>query len=186
VRASVALRAGWQLSPEVEDLLRRREPLFECNPVNVSDVIAKPAVEGLVGGGDHLEGGLEIIGFHEDNGHVPGGSRLDPDAFSSDPGAAPRVLVGLLALTPRARRHRSSICFRLSPEQGCHERQSRHGSLPDDFDYDAQPGVDRSLITELATCRYLDTATNVLMIGPPGVGKAHLAVTSISTPGELR
>ena len=40
----------------------------------------------------------------------------------------------------------------------------------DDFDYDAQPGVDRTLINELATCRYLDTATNVLMIGPPGVG----------------
>jgi DNA replication protein DnaC len=46
----------------------------------------------------------------------------------------------------------------------------------DDFDYDAQPGVDRALINELATCHYLDTATNVLMIGPPGVGKTHLAV----------
>jgi DNA replication protein DnaC len=46
----------------------------------------------------------------------------------------------------------------------------------DDFDYDAQPGVDRTLINELATCRYLDTATNVLLIGPPGVGKTHLAV----------
>jgi DNA replication protein DnaC len=57
----------------------------------------------------------------------------------------------------------------------------RFASLPtpatlDDFDYDAQPGVDRALIAELATCRYLDTATNVLMIGPPGVGKTHLAV----------
>jgi DNA replication protein DnaC len=46
----------------------------------------------------------------------------------------------------------------------------------DDFDYDAQPGVDRTLINELATCRYLDTATNVLLIGPPGVGKTHLAI----------
>ncbi len=46
----------------------------------------------------------------------------------------------------------------------------------DDFDYDAQPGADPVLINELATCRYLDTATNVLMIGPPGVGKTHLAV----------
>jgi len=46
----------------------------------------------------------------------------------------------------------------------------------DDYDYDAQPGVDRHLVAELGTCRYLDTATNVLLIGPPGVGKTHLAV----------
>ena len=45
-----------------------------------------------------------------------------------------------------------------------------------EFDYDAQPGVDPRLIADLASCRYLDSATNVLMIGPPGVGKTHLAV----------
>ncbi len=45
-----------------------------------------------------------------------------------------------------------------------------------DFDYDAQPSVDRTLINELGTCRYLETATNVLLIGPPGVGKTHLSV----------
>ncbi len=46
----------------------------------------------------------------------------------------------------------------------------------EDFDYDAQPGVDQHLMNELGTCRYLETATNVLLIGPPGVGKTHLAV----------
>ncbi len=45
-----------------------------------------------------------------------------------------------------------------------------------DFDYDAAAGVDRHLIEELGTCRYLQSATNVLLIGPPGVGKTHLAV----------
>ena len=54
----------------------------------------------------------------------------------------------------------------------------RFASLPTpatlaDFDFDAAPGVDKKLIDELATCHYLDTATNVLLIGPPGVGKTH-------------
>ena len=44
------------------------------------------------------------------------------------------------------------------------------------FDYDAAPGVDPALIAELATGRYLETATNIVLIGPPGVGKTHLAV----------
>ena len=57
----------------------------------------------------------------------------------------------------------------------------RFASLPTpvtlaEFDYDAAPGLDRSLINELATCRYLASATNVLLIGPPGTGKTHLAV----------
>ena len=57
----------------------------------------------------------------------------------------------------------------------------RFASLPtpatlEDFDYDAAPAVDPKLIAELATCRYLENATNVLLIGPPGLGKTHLAV----------
>jgi DNA replication protein DnaC len=46
----------------------------------------------------------------------------------------------------------------------------------EDFDYDAASGVDPHLIADLATGHYLESATNVLMIGPPGVGKTHLAV----------
>lgn len=46
----------------------------------------------------------------------------------------------------------------------------------EDLDYDAAPALDKKLITELATCRYLETATNLLLIGPPGVGKTHVAV----------
>ena len=57
----------------------------------------------------------------------------------------------------------------------------RFASLPtpatiEDFDFDAQPGADPKLIAELATCGYLENATNVLLIGPPGTGKTHLAV----------
>jgi len=40
----------------------------------------------------------------------------------------------------------------------------------EDFDYDAASGVDPHLIADLATGHYLESATNVLMIGPPGTG----------------
>jgi DNA replication protein DnaC len=57
----------------------------------------------------------------------------------------------------------------------------RFASLPspfrlEDFDFDAQPSIDRKLVNELATLRFLEDATNVLFIGPPGVGKTMLAV----------
>ena len=44
------------------------------------------------------------------------------------------------------------------------------------YDFDAQPSVDRALVNELGTLRFLEDATNVLLIGPPGVGKTMLAV----------
>jgi len=46
----------------------------------------------------------------------------------------------------------------------------------DQFDHDAQPGLDRRMIDELATLRFIAEKANVLLIGPPGVGKTHLAV----------
>lgn len=46
----------------------------------------------------------------------------------------------------------------------------------DDFDFDAQPSIDPALMRDLATCRFADDATNVLFIGPPGVGKTMLAI----------
>jgi DNA replication protein DnaC len=44
------------------------------------------------------------------------------------------------------------------------------------FDRDAQPSLDARMIDELATLRFIEEKANVLLIGPPGVGKTHLAV----------
>lgn len=45
-----------------------------------------------------------------------------------------------------------------------------------DFDFDAQPKLDRHLIDDLMTLRFVEEAANVLFIGPPGVGKTMLGV----------
>ncbi len=44
------------------------------------------------------------------------------------------------------------------------------------FDFKFQPTIDPKAIRELATGRFIGSADNVLMLGPPGVGKTHLAV----------
>jgi DNA replication protein DnaC len=46
----------------------------------------------------------------------------------------------------------------------------------DQFDFDAQPSLDRRLIEELATLRFIEEKANVVLIGPPGVGKTMLAI----------
>jgi DNA replication protein DnaC len=44
----------------------------------------------------------------------------------------------------------------------------------EDFDWSFNPSVPKKLIFELATCRYLKEARDVLWMGPPGVGKSFL------------
>jgi len=50
-----------------------------------------------------------------------------------------------------------------------------HKSL-ESFDFKFQPSIDPKVIRELATGRYIESGDNVLLLGPPGVGKTHLAV----------
>ena len=52
--------------------------------------------------------------------------------------------------------------------------QDQDAELPD-TDTDAQPSLDRRLVSELATLRFVEERSNVLLIGPPGVGKTMLA-----------
>jgi len=45
----------------------------------------------------------------------------------------------------------------------------------DNFDFLFQPSVDKAKIQYLATCEYIRRHENLLLFGPPGVGKTHLA-----------
>ncbi|HZC01534.1 MAG TPA: IS21-like element helper ATPase IstB [Gammaproteobacteria bacterium] len=44
------------------------------------------------------------------------------------------------------------------------------------FDFAFQPSVDKRRIQELASLRFVASGSNVLFLGPPGVGKTHLAI----------
>ena len=53
-----------------------------------------------------------------------------------------------------------------------------------DFDWSFNPKIPRSVLTDLATARFVAEHRHVLLIGPPGTGKTH-AVTAI-TVGAIR
>jgi len=49
------------------------------------------------------------------------------------------------------------------------------GKTLDGFDFTFNPKIDRPLVFELATARFVARAEDALFLGPPGTGKSHLA-----------
>ena len=83
--------------------------------------------------------------------------------------SATQVLERLLELEveeTRARRQRGRLRYARYPV---------HKTLAD-FDFDFQPSLDRKLIAELSTLRFVEERRNVILLGPPGVGKTHLGI----------
>lgn len=59
-------------------------------------------------------------------------------------------------------------------------KRLRQAKLPfmktlDDFDFAFNPSISRQQIKQLASSAFIARHENILMIGPPGVGKTHLA-----------
>ncbi len=46
----------------------------------------------------------------------------------------------------------------------------------DDFDFTAQPSLNRVLIVELSRCEFIDRRETVILLGGPGTGKTHVAI----------
>jgi DNA replication protein DnaC len=44
------------------------------------------------------------------------------------------------------------------------------------FEFDFQPSLDRRVVRELSGLSFVERAHNVIVLGPPGVGKTHLAI----------
>ena len=81
----------------------------------------------------------------------------------------PEMLAELLEVEVSARRERylttrtkmSHLPFQRTLEQ---------------FDFGFQPSIDERQVKELASLVFVTEATNILLLGPPGVGKTHLSV----------
>jgi DNA replication protein DnaC len=91
------------------------------------------------------------------------------DRALTDQASPSQVLERLLAMeveATKARRERSRMRFARYPV---------HKTLAD-FDFDFQPSLDRKQLAELSTLRFIEERRNVILLGPPGVGKTHLAI----------
>lgn len=73
-------------------------------------------------------------------------------------------------------------------ESGAHQR-IRYAGFPSiktiaDFDFTAQPGADRAQIARLEGGGWLAEARNIVLLGPPGTGKTHLATALAITAAQ--
>ena len=82
---------------------------------------------------------------------------------------APTEFLALLLDDELERRSQQRLARRFA-ESGCDEQKTLAA-----FDFAAAPGVQRSLVQDLATCAFLTRHENILLCGPTGVGKSHLA-----------
>lgn len=69
-----------------------------------------------------------------------------------------------------------------SKRQRGYDMRLRISGLPyrksiSEFDFNFASGVDKKVVTELSSLAFLERASNVCLLGPPGVGKTHIALS---------
>ncbi|MFH1085871.1 MAG: IS21-like element helper ATPase IstB [Chloroflexota bacterium] len=90
-------------------------------------------------------------------------------AQATERGLDPLEFLALLLDDELDRRQQNRLAYRLA-QSGC----DPHKSLAL-FDFAAAPAVNRTMLQELATCTFVARHENLLVCGPTGVGKSHLA-----------
>ena len=68
----------------------------------------------------------------------------------------------------------------LDRERRAADRRLKDAKFPtyktlENFDFAAQPSVNKPLMTELVRCGYIEARENILLVGNAGTGKTHLA-----------
>ena len=68
----------------------------------------------------------------------------------------------------------------LDRERRAAERRLKAARFPshktlENFDFTAQPSINKMLVSELMRCVYIDQRENILLVGNAGTGKTHLA-----------
>ena len=62
-----------------------------------------------------------------------------------------------------------------------YQRRKKVAKLPvmkqlEDFDFSFQPSIDKKLISDLATCKFIKSHENIVFVGASGTGKTHLSI----------
>jgi DNA replication protein DnaC len=60
-------------------------------------------------------------------------------------------------------------------EQRVRRANFEHAKTLEDFDFHFNPNVPKARVIDLATCSFVERRQNVLLLGPTGVGKSHIA-----------
>ncbi len=91
------------------------------------------------------------------------------DAAASKQLTYPEMLADLLGVEVSARKER----YLATKTKMTHPPFQR---TLEQFDFAFQPSIDERHVRELADLAFVAEASNILLLGPPGVGKTHLAV----------